>query len=191
MKRILGVDVDSTIWDVESKVREAVLRVTGDELDSGSVSTWTHLLNTYGEETTTRIFDMVLAPERIPEREPYPGAREVLRSFQERHDLSVHFVTRHPFPGDIAPALRSWLKENFGPEVGLSVTPAEKLGVLRELGAFGMIDDRPDTLAAVADAGLWTAAKVQPWNRAFLEGRPDILRFMDWREVPGLLPDAG
>lgn len=184
------MDVDSTVWDVESKVREAVLRVTGEDLDAESVSTWTHLLDAYGEEATTRIFDMVFSPERIPEREPYPGAREAIRTLQREHGITVHFVTHHPFPDDIAPFLRPWLRENFGPEIELTVTPDDKLGALRELGAFGMIDDRPDILARVADAGLWTAAKVQPWNRVFLDGRPDIFRFTDWREVPAMLPDA-
>lgn len=187
---MLGVDIDSTVWDVESKVREAVLRVTGDDLDAESVSTWTHLLDAYGEETTARIFDMVLSPERIPEREPYSGAREAIRNIQNEHGIAIHFVTRHPFPGAVTPYLRPWLRDNFGREVELTVTPGDKLGVLRGLGAFGMIDDRPDTLARVADAGLWTAAKIQPWNRVFLSGRTDVFRFMDWREVPGILPDA-
>lgn len=184
------MDVDSTVWDVESKVREAVLHVTGDKLDAESVSTWTDLLDAYGEETTTRIFDKVLSPERIPEREPYPGAREAIGDIQSEHGIAIHFVTRHSFPDDITPYLRPWLRENFGPEIELTVTPGDKLDVLRELGAFGMIDDRPDTLARVADAGLWTAAKVQPWNRSFLDERQDVFRFTDWREVPAMLPDA-
>ncbi|HEX2728865.1 MAG TPA: hypothetical protein VHM16_03865 [Rubrobacteraceae bacterium] len=184
------MDIDSTIWDVESMVREAVLRVTGDILDVESISAWVHLLDAYGEETTTRIYDRALAPERILERELYPGVRETIRSLQREHDIAIHFVTRHPFPDDIAPHLRPWLRENFGPEAELTVTPEDKLGVLRDLNAFGMIDDRSDTLARVADAGLWAAAKVQPWNRVFLDGRPDIFRFTDWREVPEMLPDA-
>ena len=62
--------------------------------------------------------------------------------------------------------------------------------VLRELNAFGMIDDRPDTLEDAADAGLWTAAKLQPWNREPVSKRPDINGFEDWREVLGLLPET-
>jgi hypothetical protein len=67
-----------------------------------------------------------------------------------------------------------------------TLTTQDKLGVLRELGAFGLIDDRPDILER--DAGLWTAAGIQPWNRELVAERPDVHGFSDWREVPNLLP---
>ena len=38
------------------------------------VTTWTHVLDTSGEETTTLVFDHVLDPARIRERKPYPGS---------------------------------------------------------------------------------------------------------------------
>jgi hypothetical protein len=59
---------------------------------------------------------------------------------------------------------------------------------LRDIGAFGLIDDRPETLERVADAGLWAAARIQPWNRELVAARPDVHGFSDWREVPDLLP---
>jgi hypothetical protein len=61
------------------------------------------------------------------------------------------------------------------------------LCVLGEIGAFGMIDDRPETLERAADAGLWVAARIQPWNREFVAVRADVHGFSDWREVPDLL----
>ncbi|CAA9472751.1 MAG: hypothetical protein AVDCRST_MAG58-4049 [uncultured Rubrobacteraceae bacterium] len=64
----------------------------------------------------------------------------------------------------------------------------DKLIILEELGAFGIIDDRPDTIGRVADASLWAATKIQPWNRALVARRNDIHGFSDWREVPDLLP---
>ena len=65
----------------------------------------------------------------------------------------------------------------------------EKLDLVRRLGAFGIIDDRPETLARVADAGLWAATKLHPWNRDLVAARADVHGFSDWREVPGLLRD--
>ena len=53
----LCVDLDSTIWDTGAWVCAAVLEVTGEELDVEEVTTWTHVLDTYGEETTTLVFD--------------------------------------------------------------------------------------------------------------------------------------
>jgi ribosomal protein S10 len=184
---VLGVDVDSTVWDLASWVREAVLHVTGDAPDP-RISTWTGILETYGERATQEIFDRALSPRRIREREPYPGCAGVLKSLQSERGVGVHFITRSPYPEDITPHLLPWLRTHFGPEVGLTVTGGDKLPIVRELGAFGMIDDRPDTLGRVAGAGLWTAAMLQPWNRTFLTGNPDVRGFSDWREVPGLLP---
>ncbi len=188
MKPVLGVDVDSTVWDTSSWVREAVLEATGDTLDMETIATWTHLLDTYGEETTTRIFNRVLSPGRVAERVPYPNASGVLRGLQEQRGIRIHFITYNWDPAFMTPRLEPWLKEHFGPDVGLTVTTEDKLLVLGELGAFGMIDDRPGTIERVADAGLWAAAKVQPWNRDLLAETPDVHGFLDWREVPALLP---
>ena len=188
MKTTLVVDVDSTVWNTGARVRDVVLEITGDTLDLGAVSTWTHILDAYGEETATEIFDRVLAPERVRERKPYPGSAEVLRRVQEERGIRVHFITRNHDPGAMAPRLEPWLRVHFGPGVGLTVTSGNKLDVLRQLGAFGLIDDRPEILERAAAAGLWTAAKIQPWNRGLVAQRANVHGFTDWCEVPDLLP---
>ncbi len=71
MKPTLCTDVDSTIWDTGAWVCSAVLDITGETLDMGRITTWTHVLDTYGEKTTTAIFDRVFDPERVRDREPY------------------------------------------------------------------------------------------------------------------------
>lgn len=187
MKPILCLDVDSTVWDTGAWVCAAVSEVTGEDLDVEEVTTWTHVLDIYGEETTITVFDRVFDPGRIHEREPYPGASEVVRMMQERFGIRVHFVT-HNDPEIIGPYLGPWLKDHFGADVGVTVTTGDKMDVLGKLGAFGLIDDRPDTIGRVADAGLWAATKIQPWNRDLLDSRGDVLGFHDWREVPDLLP---
>lgn len=187
MKPTLCIDVDSTIWNTGAWISAAVLETTGETLDVNEVTTWTHLLDTYGEETTTTIFDSVFDPARIRERKPYPGATEVLRALQERSAIRIHFVT-HNDPDTMHTLLKPWLQSHFGPRIALTVTRDDKLGVLQELGAFGLIDDRPDTIGRVADAGLWAATKLQPWNRALVATRTDIHGFDHWHEVPALLP---
>ena len=196
----LCVDLDSTIWDTGAWVCAAVLEVTGEELDVEEVITWTHVLDTYGEETTTTIFDRVFDPARIHEREPYlgavevlnalqersgielhPGAQEALRALQEDFDIAIHFVT-HNDPETMTSRLRPWLGEHFGADAGLTVTTGDKLEVIGELGAFGLIDDRPDTIERVADADLWVATKIQPWNRDLV-----ARSFHHWQEVYSLL----
>jgi hypothetical protein len=182
----LGLDVDSTVWNTGARVREVVLEVTGEMLDLESVSTWTNVLHAYGEEATTEIFDRVLSPEKIRDRELYTGVAEVLLHLQGERGVKVHFVTHGNEA--IEPHLDPWLREHFGPGVRLTVTAGDKLAVLRQIGAFGMIDDRPETLERVADAGLWAAARIQPCNRELVAGRADVHGFSDWREVPDLLP---
>jgi hypothetical protein len=188
LRPLLAVDVDSTIWNMSARVREVVLETTGDALDLEAVSTWTHILDAYGEEATTEIFERVHAPERVRERQPYPGSAEVLRYLQEERGMRIHFLTRNLDPEAIKPHLESWLKEHFGPDVGLTVTTGDKLPILREIRAFGIVDDLPDTLGRAADVGLWVAAKIQPWNRDLVARRADVHGFSDWRKVPDLLP---
>lgn len=188
MKPTLAVDVDSTVWDLTSWVCEAVLDITGEVLDPKSITTWTHILDAYGEEAAMDIYTRALAPERVREREPYPGAAEVLRDLQEERGIQVHFITHNWDPEAMAPQLGPWLWEHFGTDVGLTVTVQDKLGILRTLGAFGMIDDRPKTIARVADAGLWAATLVQPWNRQLVADHRRVIGFESWYEVPNLLP---
>ncbi len=188
MKHVLGVDVDSTVWDLGAWVCEAVREVTGEKLNPESCTTWTHVLDAYGEEAAMEIYARALSPKRVHEREPYPGATDVLRRLQEERGIRIHFITHNWEPEAMTPHLEPWLREHFGPDIGLTVTVEDKLGILRSLCAFGMIDDRPDTIARVADAGLWAATLIQPWNREVVAGHPKIHGFESWYEVPGLLP---
>jgi len=184
---ILGLDVDSTIWNPIPWICEAVRDVTGGELDLESCTTWTHILDAYGEEAAMEIYTRVLSPERVHDRDPYLGSTQVLRDLQEQ-GVRIHFITHNWDPESMIPHLEPWLKKHFGSEVGLTVTTEDKLGILDSLGAFGMVDDRPDTIARVANAGLWTATMVQPWNRELVAERADVYGFESWHEVPDLLP---
>ena len=184
---ILGVDVDSTVWDLTSWVCEATLEVVGERLDPRSLSTWTHILNAYGEEVATEVYTHALSPRRVHEREPYPGSSEALRETQKR-GIKVHFITHNWDSKAMEPHLGPWLKEHFGPNVALSVSIEDKLDILRRIGAFGMVDDRPETIRRVVDAGLWAGTMLQPWNRKLVVEREDVHGFTSWHEFLGLLP---
>ncbi len=184
---ILGLDVDSTIWNLTAWICEAVRDVTGEELDPEFCTTWTHVLDAYGEEAAMEIYTRALSPERVRERDPYPGSAKVLRDLQEL-GIKIHFITHNWDPEAMTPHLELWLKKHFGQDVGLTVTTEDKLGILDSLGAFGMVDDRPDTIVRVADAGLWAATMIQPWNRELVARRPNIHGFESWHEMPDLLP---
>ncbi|HSL01605.1 MAG TPA: hypothetical protein VK869_14815 [Rubrobacteraceae bacterium] len=190
MTPLLALDIDSTVWDVATPFLDAALEVIGDAPDLETVFTWAHVLESYGEEATARIYDRVLAPERVRTREPYPNAAEVLRYLQTERGIRVHFVTRNLDPETLRPHLSPWLEKHFGSEVGLTITSGDKMSVVRELGAFGLVDDDPETLISVAEGGMWAATKVQPWNRRIVTGRRDLHGFDNWRELPALLPDC-
>jgi phosphoglycolate phosphatase-like HAD superfamily hydrolase len=185
---ILGLDVDSTIWNPTPWICEAVHDITGGELDLESCTTWTHVLDAYGAEAAIEIYTRALSPDRVREREPYPGSAKVLRDLQQQQGIRIHFITHNWDPEAMTPHLEPWLKKHFGPDIGLIVTVEDKLGILDSLGAFGMVDDRPDTIARVADAGLWAATMIQPWNRELVAERADVYGFENWHEVPDFLP---
>jgi hypothetical protein len=186
--RTLGLDVDSTVWDLSAWVCEAVLDVTGETLNPESCTTWTHVLDAYGEQAAMEIYARALDPHRVREREPYPGSAEVLRRLQKDRGMKIHFITHNWDPEAMEPHLEPWLREHFGPNVGLTVTTEDKLGILRVLGAFGMVDDRPETIRRIADAGLWAATMLQPWNLELVACHPNVHGFVSWREVLDLLP---
>jgi hypothetical protein len=183
LRRVLGMDVDSTVWDTTARVCEAALAVAGKKLDPEVVTTWTHVFDVYGEEKGMSILERVFSPDRVIERQPYPGAVEVIRKLRDECGIQVHFIT-HNDPETMTACLGGWLRSHFGPDIRLTVTYGDKLEVLREVDAFGMVDDRPDTIRRVADAGLWAATMLQPWNRDLLSERPDIHGFHTWREFP-------
>jgi 5'(3')-deoxyribonucleotidase len=188
VKAVLGIDVDSTVWDLTAWVSEAVLAVTGERLDPETITSWTHILDVYGESAAMEVYAIALAPHRVREREPYPGAAEILRRLQEERGIVIHFITYNWDPEAMNPHLEPWLKEHFGSSVGLTITTEDKLGILRALGAFGMVDDRPETITRVAEAGLWAATLIQPWNRELVAGHPNVHGFESWHELPNLLP---
>ncbi len=90
-RHTLGLDVDSTVWDLSAWVCEAVLDVTGEPLDLEAVTTWIHVLDAYGEDAAMEIYTRVFSPHRVREREPYPEATEALRRLQEECGIQIPF----------------------------------------------------------------------------------------------------
>ena len=86
---ILGLDVDSTIWNLTTWICEAVRDVTGEELDPESCTTWTHVLDAYGEEAAMEIYTRVLSPTSTRTRS-YPGSAKVCEIFRRRESSSTH-----------------------------------------------------------------------------------------------------
>ena len=62
-------------------------------------------------------------------------------------------------PEEVALHLKPWLQEHFGPNISLTVIVEDKLSVL---GAFGVVDDRPETIARVCRGRVVGCHLIQP-----------------------------
>ena len=54
----MGADVDSTVWDLTAWVCKATFDVTGEQLNPEKITTWTRVLDFYGEEAATHIYEL-------------------------------------------------------------------------------------------------------------------------------------
>lgn len=183
MLRTLGIDVDSTIYDLTPGLIEAAQEITGEEVTKEQINEWGYLDTRFGGDTAHRIFVRALDPKRVSERTLYPGAREIIRVLGAL-GAEVHFVTHNHDPEGMRPHLVPWLEQHFPRRpVHILHSSESKLECLRDIGAVGIIDDKPATLIEVADAGLVAATLIQPWNRELVESREDIVGFFDWRHI--------
>jgi FMN phosphatase YigB (HAD superfamily) len=187
--RVLAVDVDSTIWDFSPVMHDALREVCGVECDYEQVADWQHWFTLTDKENVYKAFSLALDPEKVKEREMYPGVDEALKEIHDQ-GVRIHFVTNNHDPEPMRNALAYWLLDNLSVPFGLTVLKDSKFPVLKRVGAFGVIDDRPDFIESAADKGYWVATKLHPWNREVVKKREDIGFFDDWREVPGMIEEA-
>lgn len=187
-EKVLGIDVDNTIFDFDTLVNVAMLDVCGVAYDYEEKTHWDYWFDLASEDSVVEAIRVALDPTKVMERELYPGVVEAL---EELYDAGIrpHFITHNFFdPEKMRNALAVWLDEVISVPFGLSVVnTGPKLTVMRRKGIFGMIDDKPDFIESVADAGLFAATKIHPWNRELLERRSDVHGFEHWSEVPSLL----
>lgn len=180
---ILGCDVDSTVWPFHDWFCEALPGMTYEGWRS-----WDYCYETFDQKAVLKAFAKALEPKRVPERTLYPGVQEAIARLK-RWGISIHFITHNYRPDEIRPYLVPWLKENFGEDVGVTVVPSSvsKLEILENLGALGMVDDHPTLIADVADAGMFAATKIHPWNREMVEAHLEVYGFESWEVLPYLL----
>lgn len=190
--RLLGIDVDNTIFDFDTLVNAAMLDVCGVEYEYEDKSHWDYWFDLAPEDGVVEALRLALDPTKVMERELYPGVVEALEELYD-DGIRPHFITHNFFdPQRMRNALAMWLEEVITVPFGLSVVnTGPKLTVMRRIDAFGILDDKPDFIESVADAGLFAATKIHPWNREVVERRSDVHGFEHWSEVPGLLSQLG
>ena len=187
----LAVDVDATIWSPYEIAVEEMNRLGNLSLTIADMVHYDSFHEIAGREIANAGFIKACAtPQTVAERAFYPYAVETLQDLYHE-GIDIHFVTRNVNAERMREPLRRWLDEHLGFPFGLSVgRSGAKLPILSRIGAFGIIDDYPVTLEAVADRGLWAATLIHLWNRDLVESRPDVHGFEDWRDVPSLLDNT-
>ncbi len=186
MKPVLAVDIDSTIYEFSDSLIESTKELKGDTITKEEISDWYYLQKRYGNEEAEEIFIHALAPEKVAHRELYPGCKSVLDTLRQT-GVELHFISHNHNPDGMNDAVREWLAPKF-PLVPVDILHSSepKLDKLLELDALGILDDKPETLEAVADAGLIAATLIHPWNQKLVNERPDIMGFRRWKDVWGL-----
>ncbi len=188
----LAVDVDGTIWSCYERAFDEVERLTGDRLNLADMTSYDYLFDRYSREIGIQAFAFATEPSYCVSRTLYEGCEKALKSLKVL-GINVRFVTHNHDPDRMRDPVTAWLQGIFG-EVPVDVmhTSENKADHLLEIGAFGIVDDKPESLENVADLGLLAMTLVQPWNKDLVFERPDVNGFVSWdgflRTFAGVTP---
>lgn len=194
--RVLVVDIDSTIWDMTSWTTQAISSLYGIEYKYEDHDTWGYFYDIMKPEQVHSVFDVVLDPRRVMARPWYPSCQETLRYLYRSLGIELHFVSHNHYPERMIEPITRWLKRSLGfddfvVEIG-RVDELDKVDYAREVGAFGLIDDKEETLKDAYRENVHQrfllATKVHPWNRELSQGADAIARgFTSWTQVNGMV----
>lgn len=185
---ILGVDSDGILYNPWPDACAEAERLTGIKSSPEEWDSYDSLAVTVGRESADKAFAYACGPERVHSRTLYPGVREAITRLK-RWGIGIWVITHTYDPIAMHPVLEGWLRENFGADTYLACVPHtdSKFDALREIGAFGMVDDKASFICEVADRGMFAAAKRHPHNRREVEAHPKVYSFESWEVLPYLL----
>lgn len=185
-KKVIGCDVDSTIYGFCENFVKVINELTGEENTYEEWISWDYWHRKYPADVCHKAFSIALDPEKVWYRELYPGVKEIINNIKKHY--KVVFITHNRYPDNIKDSVTSWLRCHFGNDVGVCVLhdSIPKIKILENLDAVGIIDDKPETLKDAANAGLLAATLLHPWNRDLVESRNDIVGFEHWCEARDL-----
>lgn len=191
MRRTLYIDIDSTIWPAEDEYREAEMAIYGTDKLRFNYYTPEEMQEMYGENYKELLFK-ALSPDKVMERELYPGCAEILcnlyRGMNGGYDL--YFLSHNHFAKEMDGPLREWLDREMHPGVEYQLKVMHerynKYAFMRkDPTAYALIDDRPRNVLDAQREGYHVLSKKQTWN----EHLDSVPMFDDWYEVPNYLPN--
>lgn len=194
--RVLILDVDSTIWNMEPWITQAIRSLYGIDYKYEDHDAWGYYYDIMKPTQVHSVFDVVLDPRRVMSRPWYPSCQETLRYLHRYLGVELHFLSHNHYPEQMIEPITRWLRRSLGfdefvVKIG-RVDELDKVDYACRVGAFGLIDDKPQTLKDAYCANAYErfllATKLHPWNRRLCQGQDAIARgFTSWTEVNGMV----
>lgn len=172
----IAIDIDSTLHHYWDLFRSIVRERYGVDLAYEDQTDWgiTRIPEEYLRDAVAETH----SDENIAGAEPYPGAAETVRAWQEQGHW-IH-ITSHRAEA-CAPATARWLDEVGIPFDDLHCS-YDKVTRCVELGIDVLVDDSPVNLERARAEGILGATIRHPWNQE-LEGTDGFVFADDWREL--------
>jgi uncharacterized protein len=172
----IALDIDSTLHHYWELLQRIARERYGVELPYEEQRDWG--ITALERDALIHCVEETHSDDNIETAEPYPGAVEVIRGWNEAGHW-IH-VTSHRREAARAATAR-WLDAIALPYDDLHCS-FDKVSRCVELGIDLLIDDSPVNISRARDAGMLAATIVHPWNEE-LVGRDGVIGGRDWAEL--------
>lgn len=184
----IGLDVDGTLYETWRLANEVCERLVGEEIIFPWPS-YDHLRKVYGDEVAEAAFLEACGPEKVQDRELYPGCAEALNEISKV--AHIHFLTHSPLGQRMRPSLEEWISSFLDADFDLTIVETlNKIRVAKRENMFGIIDDRPETIRQFLDAGLFAATIYHDYLNEVIQERKDLVVFNTWEDAPILVMEG-
>lgn len=183
------IDIDNTIWDVYPAALDAGASMFGKRYTLEEIGSWWGWVNAFGKNYF-KVFEEALAPEKVAEREMFPGVEDALWKLIDK-GFWLHFMSHNPKPNPLQEPVREWISSKLRyPQFDLTIFGARNCKIeemKKDETAFGIIEDKPSTLRKAVKEGYEAYAKITDINKN--EKIPGAIWFDDWNELPKRVPN--
>ena len=178
----IAIDIDSTLYNFESPMRQAFLDLAAAKGDKetyyrGAYQSWVEWrspTDVCGLDPFVEALDIVHSPTVINEQVPFPGAAETVQELMAHHD--VFFISNRSEEEDVIFATERWIRGHITEEEDVEVicTSKDKKPWLDDCAY--LIDDRPKTLVEFVYDGpsVWGKRKAFGLMYEYNRGLTDL-----------------
>ena len=177
------LDIDSTLYPMDSVIRDVLQRFYGLDLPEGDQDTWTPWRQVgLTDEQGRKVMEACHTDEEILRQKPFAGAVATIKKWVKA-GVEVHVVS-HRNPRS-APATEAWLAKIGLPYAALVLDLTVDKFVYAQKNQIDLIiDDKPTLIEQAVESGLPTATLWYPYNQALFSQYPNIIVVgTNWREL--------